>query len=289
MPPRLGALLAIVFWGISFVATKAVVAEISPTTLIFSRAGLGWLLLGAILAARKQPVLPPRDALGPLALMGFVGVAFHQLLQAYALRLTSAVSTGWLIGLIPVWSALLAAVLLRERFGPRKIAGLVVGFAGAVLVVTRGEFGGGLLALPSTRGDLLVLASTLNWAVYSVLGHATIRRLGPTRATAGGMLMGWLMLAPFFLASAGWSDYARLSPSGWGALLFLGIAASGLGYLFWYGALERVETSRVAALLYLEPLVTLAAAVVLIGEPVGLATVVGGLTVMGGVVLVQTA
>jgi drug/metabolite transporter (DMT)-like permease len=289
MPPRLGALLAIVFWGVSFVATKAVVAEISPTTLIFSRAGLGSLLLCAFLALRRQPVLPPRDALGPLALMGFVGVAFHQLLQAYALRLTSAVSTGWLIGLIPVWSALLAAVLLRERFGPRKIAGLVVGFAGAVLVVTRGDFGAGLLTLPSTRGDLLVLASTFNWAVYTVLGHSTIRRLGPARATAGAMLLGWLMLAPIFLATAGWSDYARLSPAGWGALLFLGIAASGLGYLFWYAALEKVETSRVAALLYLEPLVTLAAAVVLLGEPVGAATVVGGLTLMGGVVLVQTA
>jgi drug/metabolite transporter (DMT)-like permease len=97
------------------------------------------------------------------------------------------------------------------------------------------------------------------------------------------------MLAPVFLATAGWSDYARLSLAGWGALLFLGIAASGLGYLFWYGAIERVETSRVAALLYLEPLVTLAAAVVLLGEPVGVATAVGGLTLMGGVLLVQTA
>jgi drug/metabolite transporter (DMT)-like permease len=289
MPPRLGALLAIVFWGVSFVATKAVLAEIPPTTLIFSRAGLGSLVLLAILALRRQPVLPPRDALGPLALMGFVGVAFHQLLQAYALRLTSAVSTGWLIGLIPVWSALLAALLLRERFGPRKVAGLVIGFAGAVLVVTRGQLGAGLLALPSTRGDLMVLASTLNWALYSVLGHATIRRLGATRATAGAMLLGWLMLAPVFLASGGWADYGRLSPAGWGAVIFLGVAASGLGYLFWYGALERVETSRVAALLYLEPLVTLAAAVVLLGEPVGLVTVVGGLTVMGGVLLVQTA
>jgi drug/metabolite transporter (DMT)-like permease len=288
MPPRLGALLAIVFWGVSFVATKAVVAEISPLTLIFTRAGLGSLLLCAILAFRRQALLPPRDALGPLALMGFVGVAFHQLLQAHALRLTSAVSTGWLIGLIPVWSALLAAVLLKERFGPRKIAGLAVGFAGAVLVVTRGRFGPGLLALPSTRGDLLVLASTLNWALYTVMGHATIRRLGPTRATAGAMLLGWLMLAPLFVATAGWSEYARLSPTGWGALLFLGIAASGLGYLFWYGAIERVETSRVAALIYLEPLVTLVAAVVLLGEPVGIATVVGGLTVLCGVVLVQT-
>ncbi len=289
MPPRLGALLAICFWGVSFVATKAVVREISPTTLIFSRAGLGTLLLASILALRRQSAWPPRDALGPLALMGFVGVAFHQLIQAYALTLTSAVNTGWLIGLTPIWSALLAALLLKERFGARKVSGLAAGFAGAGLVVTRGELGARLLALPATRGDLIILASTLNWAIYTVLGHGIIRRLGPTRATAGAMLLGWLMLLPAFVALSGWSDYARLSAGGWLAILFLGIACSGLGYLFWYGALERVEATRVAAFLYLEPLVTLAAAVVLLGEPVGLTTVLGGLLVLGGVLVVQTA
>ncbi len=289
MPPRLGALLAICFWGVSFVATKAVVREISPTTLIFSRAGLGTLLLASILTLRRQPAWPPRDALGPLALMGFVGIAFHQLIQAYALTLTSAVNTGWLIGLTPIWSAILAALLLKERFGARKVAGLVAGFAGAGLVVTRGELGTRLLALPATRGDLIILASTLNWAIYTVLGHGTIRRLGPTRATAGAMLLGWLMLLPAFVAFAGWNDYARLSAGGWLAILFLGIACSGLGYLFWYGALERVEATRGAAFLYLEPLVTLAAAVALLGEPVGVTTAVGGLLVLGGVVAVQTA
>jgi drug/metabolite transporter (DMT)-like permease len=289
MPPRLGAALAVVFWGVSFVATKAVVREISPATLIFSRAGLGTLLLLSLLALRRQPVWPPRDALGPLAVMGFVGVAFHQLLQAYALTMTSAVTTGWLIGLIPLWSAILSAMVLKERMGAVKIAGLLVGFAGAALVVTRGESLVGLLRLPATRGDLLILASTLNWALYSVIGHGTIRRLGPTRATAGAMLLGWLMLLPLFLLTAGWSDYARLSGTGWLALLFLGLACSGLGYLFWYGALERIEASRVAAILYAEPLVTLAAAVILLGEPVGVTTVAGGALVLGGVVLVQRA
>jgi drug/metabolite transporter (DMT)-like permease len=288
MPPRLGALLAIIIWGVSFVATKSVLAELSPATLVFARAGLGSLLLGGMLALRRQPLLPPRDAVGPLVAMGFIGVVFHQLLQAYALKLTSAVSTGWLIGLTPVWSALLAAVLLRERFRLKKTLGLTLGFVGAVLVVTRGELNSSLLSFPSTRGDLLVLASTLNWAVYSVMGHATIRRLGPTRATAGGMLLAFLMVSPLFVAGAGWSELARLSPAGWGAVLYLGVGASGLGYLFWYGALERVETTRVAALVYLEPLVTLAAAVVLLGEPVSAVTAAGGLTVLCGVVLVQT-
>ena len=289
MPPRLGALLAVVFWGVSFVATKAVVRELSPTALVFTRAGLGTLLLLAILALRRRPALPPREALLPLAAMGFVGVAFHQLLQAHALTLTSAVNTGWLIGLIPLWSAVLSALLLRERFGAGKVAGLLLGFAGAVLVVTRGDLGPGVLGLPSTRGDLLILASTVNWALYTVLGHGTIRRLGPTRATAGAMALGWLMLLPLFAARAGWSEWARLSPATWLAVLFLGLACSGLGYLFWYGALERVEASRVAALLYLEPLVTLAAAAALLGEPVRATTVAGGLMVILGVVLVQAA
>ena len=287
MPPRLGVLFAVIFWGVSFVATRAVVAEISPVTLIFLRAALGSALLVAILAARGGAWWPARSAWPSLLLMGFVGVAFHQVLQAYALRLTSAVNSGWLIGLTPVWSAILAAVHLRERFPPRKLLGLALGFAGAVLVVTRGQLGSGVLALPSTRGDLMILASTVNWAVYTVIGHPVLKRLGALVATTCAMLVGWALLAGPFLYARGWTDLARLSASGWLSVLFLGICCSGLGYLWWYGALEKVEASRVAALLYLEPLVTLVAARALLGEPVGVTTVVGGLMLVGGVALVE--
>jgi drug/metabolite transporter (DMT)-like permease len=287
MPPRLGALLAVVFWGISFVATKAVVREVSPVTVIFLRAGLGSALLLAILGARGQLTLPDRRSWRALVAMGFVGVAFHQLLQAYALTLTSAVNTGWLIGLTPIWSALLAAAVLRERFTAVRIAGLLLGFLGAAVVVTGGRPHAALLALPSTRGDLLVLLSTVNWAVYSVIGRGTLRRLGAARATAGAMLAGFAMLAVPFAAAGAWRDLSALTAGGWLAVSFLGLCCSGLGYLLWYAALEKVEASRVAALLYLEPLVTLAAGVAWLGEPVRLATVAGGVLLLAGVVLVQ--
>ena len=289
MPPRLQAFLAVVLWGISFVATKAALREVSPLTLIFTRSALGAALLVATLVARRAPLVPPRDSWGPLALMGFVGVCFHQLLQAHGIRLTTAVHAGWIVGLIPIWSAVLAGLFLRERFGTAKITGLALGFAGAVLVVTRGRLAAGLLALPGTRGDLLMLASTLNWAVYTALGHATLRRLGSLRATAGAMFLGALMLAPLFLHAGGWREYAALSGAGVASVLYLGIGASGLGYLFWYGALERVETSRVAAFLYLEPIVTLITAMALLHEAVGAASVAGGLLVLAGVALVQRA
>lgn len=289
MPPRLAALVAVVLWGLSFVATRIVLRELPPVPLVFARFGLGAALLAGVLAARGRPLVPPRREWPALAWLGFVGIFVHQLLQSHALTLTTAVRTGWLIGVVPIWSALLAALFLRERFGAAKVAGLALGFAGAMLVVTRGRVAGGLLALPGTRGDLLILASTVNWAVYTVLSRGPLARLGSLRATAGSMFLGWLMLGALMLDPAAWRGYAALSPAGWGALLFLGLGPAGLGYLLWFGALERIETSRVAAFLYLEPLVTLAAAVALLGEEVGLATVAGGLLVLAGVALVQRA
>ena len=282
--PRLAAAMAVLFWGVSFVATKAVLREVSPVTLVAMRFGIGAMVLLAIVRE-----LPPREAWGALALMGFIGVFVHQMLQSYALTMTSAMNAGWLIGMTPIWSALLAAIFLRERFGFWKIVALIGGFVGALLVVTRGDLSARVLGRPSTVGDLLILLSTINWAVYSVLGHRTLRRLGPRRATSGAMLFGALMLAPFFVAQRGWRELPRLSAVGWSSLLFLAIACSALGYLFWYGALERVEVSRVAALLYAEPLVTFVAAAVLLGERASGVVVAGGIVVLASVLLAQYA
>lgn len=282
--PRLAAFVAVVFWGVSFVATKAALREVSPVTIIFSRFAIGALVL--LLIVRQ---LPPRGSWKALAVMGFCGVFVHQMLQAYGLTMTSATNTGWLIGVIPLWSAVLSAMFLRERFGVWKIIGLAGGFAGVLLVVTRGDFSARMLGAPSTIGDLLILLSTINWAVYSILGHKTIRELGPRRATSGAMLFGAAMLAPFFILQRGWRELPQLSVTGWSSILFLAIGCSAFGYLFWYGALERIEVSRVAALLYAEPLVTFAAAAMLLGERVSGVVIAGGILVLISVVISQYA
>jgi drug/metabolite transporter (DMT)-like permease len=179
--------------------------------------------------------------------------------------------------------------VFRERFGVWKIVGLAGGFAGALLVITRGDFHTSLLSLPSTRGDLLIVISTWNWAIYSVVGHPTIKRVGPRVATSGGMLLGVAMLTPFFIAAKGWRELPHLTSIGWTSVLFLAVGCSALGYLFWYGALEHIEVSRVASLLYLEPLITFAAAIVLLHEPASGVAIAGGLIVLGSVAIAQYA
>jgi drug/metabolite transporter (DMT)-like permease len=286
---RLAAFAAIVLWGVSFVATKAALREISPVTLIFTRFALGVAVLVLVLKVRRESLIPPRDSWLMLAVMGFVGIFLHQMVQAHGLTLTTAVRTGWLIGVTPIWSAVLAAVFLGEGFGVRKILGLFIGLIGALLVITRGELSADVFALPSTRGDLLILASTWTWAIYTILGRDTLKRLGSARATTAAMFAGWAMMIPFFVATSGWREYQDLSSASLVAILFLGIGCSGLGYWFWYAALERIDASQVAAFLYLEPLVTLLSAVALLGESVAPSTILGGLLVLAGVLTVQAA
>jgi drug/metabolite transporter (DMT)-like permease len=96
-----------------------------------------------------------------------------------------------------------------------------------------------------------------------------------------------VMMIPFFISGAGWKEYQHLSSSALTAIIFLGVGCSGLGYLFWYAALERLEASQVAAFLYIEPMITLLAAVALLGEPVAPTTIVGGIMVLLGVLTVQ--
>jgi drug/metabolite transporter (DMT)-like permease len=274
---------------VSFVATKAALRELSPVTLIFTRFALGVAVLVLVLKLRRESLIAPRNSWPMLAIMGFVGIFLHQMVQAHGLTLTTAVRTGWLIGVTPIWSAVLAALFLGEGFGPRKILGLLIGLAGALLVITRGELSGDVLALPATRGDLLVLLSTWTWAIYTILGRDTLKRLGSARATAAAMFAGWAMMIPFFIAGSGWHEYRDLSSTTIIAILFLGIGCSGLGYWFWYAALERIDASQVASFLYLEPLVTVLSAVALLGETVALSTILGGLLVLAGVLTVQAA
>jgi len=128
-----------------------------------------------------------------------------------------------------------------------------------------------VLALPATRGDLLVLEHR-ELGFYTVLGHGTIRRLG-RRAPPRRHAPRWLMLSPCRRPAVGatW----RCSRGRGGAVLFSDrMLRPRLPVLVRRPA--AVEASRVAALLYVEPLVTMAAAVVLLGEPVGATTVSEG-------------
>lgn len=285
---HLKALVTVVFWGASFVATKVAIREIHPITLIVLRFGLGIIvLLLAVWQLKVFQKINKRDYI-LLMILGVIGITIHQSLQANGLLFTTASNMAWLVALTPIFTALLAWLFLKESFTNIKLAGFLIAFIGAVVMVTKGLFSAEILRLPATTGDLLALTSSLNWAIFSVASKPLFKRLHPTLMMTYVMFFGWLLILPFFVKDRLWQEEIfSLSIDGIIAVLFLGIFCSGIAYIFWYDALSKIEASQTAAFIYLEPLVTTLVASILLKEVWTLSTLFGGLMIFLGVYLVN--
>ncbi len=122
---------------------------------------------------------------------------------------------------------------------------------------------------------------------FSVASKPLLRRLHPTLMMAYVMFIGWVFVLPFFVAMQGWNEIAHLTIDGWYAVAFLGIFWSGIAYIFWYDALAHIDASEVSAFIYLEPLVTVVIAAIVLSEPFTPISFMGGLTILLGVYLVN--
>ena len=280
-------LAAVVIWGASFIATKVALAEVSPATVVWLRFAMGVALLAVVVTLSRQWAPVDARTLAAFALLGLVGITFHQWLQSTALVTSRASTSGWIVASTPVFMAILGRLVLKERLGAGRIAGIALAALGVVLVVTRGNPGELLHGRFGAPGDLLILVSAPNWAVFSVLSRRALRSHPAIRMMAYVMAIGWALSAVPLAAGPGLSEIGALSARGWGAVAFLGVACSGLAYIAWYDALQRLSASEAGALLYLEPLVAMAVAAAVLGEPVTGASVVGGAVILLGVWLVN--
>ena len=274
---------AAVSWGASFVAIKVALRTLSPLPLVWLRFGLGVGVLSLfVLREREKDPLSFREWL-LVGLLGFLGVPFHHLVQSTGLKTAQAATSAWIISSMPVFIALLGALFLGERMGRRRIVGLVLAAAGVLLVVTRGDPKRLWMTDPGSFGDLLVLLSALNWAVFTVVSRGFLSRHRPAPMMFRVMASGWLMTTVFFLVSGAWSPIAGLDAGWLAAVLFLGVFCSGLAYVFWYDALKSLPASRAGVLMYLNPASATVVAVAGLGEPLSVSVVTGALLITLGV------
>ena len=284
----LEALFAVVIWGGTFIATKIALQEASPATIVWVRFAIGVVILGAAVLLRKQFAFPARSDLAFLALLGFIGVTFHQWLQATGLQTAQATTTAWIVASTPVFIAILGWQVLKEKFGWVRILGIVLAAAGVLLVVSKGNLSGLFSGKEGTVGDILIFISAINWAVYTVLSRRELSRHPAARMMFYVMLFGWLFTTLWiFGLGPGTSELGMLSARAWAAILVLGIFGSGLAYIAYYDALQALPASQLGAFLNIEPLVTTLMAAAMIGEAITAITLFGGAIILLGVYLVN--
>jgi drug/metabolite transporter (DMT)-like permease len=285
--PYLEALFAVVVWGASFIATKIAVGQISPIAVVWIRFAMGIPILFAVVLARKQFALPKRNEWLYFALLGFLGISFHQWLQSNGLITAQATTTAWIVATSPVFIAILAWLVLKEKLNLIQSLGIVLAMLGVLVVVGKGDFASLAIGQFGTIGDFLILISAVNWAVFSILSRRGLQAHPSTRLTFWVMTIGWLITSVAFFAQGKTAEITMLDSRGWWAMIFLGIFTTGLAYIAWFDALAQLPAAQTGAFLFLEPPSSMVVAAIVLNEAVTWASIIGGAVILLGVWLVN--
>ena len=277
-------MLAVIFWGTSFIATKIALNELTPKTIISLRLILASSLLLIIALIRKEDFSVNRRNHLNIFVLALIAV-FHLWIQVTGLKFTTAANTGWIIGTAPIFMAILALVFFREKITALQIIGIVIAMTGLLLLVGKGDITN--INLIENKGDLLVLASAFTWGVYSMVNKKISLSYPPLMTILYLFIMMAIIIIPFNLNKETINSVIHLSSISWVAVSFLGLFCSGIAYVIWAYALREMESAKVGAFLYFEPLVTVLAAWIFLAETITILMILSGIIITIGVFMVN--
>ncbi|MDR3002872.1 MAG: DMT family transporter [Acidovorax sp.] len=277
--PGLAVAVAVVAAASSFPFIRMGLQGLPPLELAAARFGVAALLLLPWLAWRR-PELPGFMDGVRFLLCGVLGVAlFHVLLNTGELTVQAG-AASFIVNTMPIMTALLSAVFLRETLPLWGWLGSLCSLGGVALIA-QGQPGGlGLVA-----GSSLILGAALSCALFVVLQKSLVARYGVLPSTAYTLLAGAACLSPW------WPEaLVALSPADARtvfAVAWLGVFPSVIGYACWNYALDCFGAVKAANFLYLVPVVASSLSVFVLDESIGILTLAGGALVVAGVMIVN--
>ncbi|MRR13107.1 DMT family transporter, partial [bacterium] len=260
LEPKTTAAIAVtlLLWASAFAGIKAGLKGYGPGELALLRFITASAVLGAYAIATRMR-LPARTDLPRLALAGMLGISIYHLGLNYGEQTVSAGAASLIIAAGPVFTALMAAAVLRERLSVWGWLGIVVSFAGVALI-TFGE-GGGVRFEP---GALLILLSAVSTAAYFVVSKPLLATYSSLEFTSYVI---WFGTIPMLLWAPGLIAQVPAAPADATlAVVYLGVFPAAAAYLTWSYALARMPASVLSAFLYLSPVLAILIAFVWIAE-----------------------
>jgi drug/metabolite transporter (DMT)-like permease len=266
-------------WGASFLFMRIAVPEFGAIPLIAARVGIAAVFLLAVLSRRSGF----RDLHGNavrLTLLGAINSAIPFSLFAFAVLSVTAGFASVLNATTPLFGALVAFVWLRDRPAPIRIAGLIVGFAGVLVLVW-----GRLSVKDDGSGALAVVAGLTAALLYGIAANYTKRQLSGVDSlviATGSLVAATVFLVP--LAVLYWPP-AQPSIASWISAALLAIICTGIAYILYFRLLNRVGPSKTLAVTYLIPVFGVLWGRLFLDEPVTASMIVGCSVILLGITL----
>lgn len=270
------------FWGMNVVAIKFLVDTFSPVMMQGMRIGSAGMMIFVILWFLNDLLPVTRQQWLYIASGALFGQIFHHGFIGYGLQYTTASNGSLILGLIPITTALFAAVFLKESLSRLQHIGILIAFAGVFFVVIEPNPGVWLVS----TGDLFMIAGMMVQAFSFIIIRKATMTMNSRQMTVTMLLIGsvFLMVYGFIIEGASIPAFTENSWI-WAVFFSSAILATGLGHLMYNAAIQRIGAGQTAVFNNLVPLFALTGAYFLLGEPIHLRHIVGFIFIVSGVFL----
>ena len=288
--PMLDLSAAAALWGGLYVVSSATFAAIPPATLTLVRLGLG---VGVLLAVGRWRGTSSGWSEVPHRAAWFAALvaAASMLLQFAGTALTSGVEGSVVTMATPIFVLLFGRSLEGVPIPRRAWFGILLAVVGVLLLAMRGSDGAlGTGGASRLLGILALVGAGATWALYSSLGRPLVAAIGASRAIGLTAALALVFITPVAVlesALRGVDLAAATSPAALGAVAYLAIAATAIGWSLWYRGYAAAPPRAAAAALFIQPLVAALLGVGLLGESVDAGLIVGAALLLGGVALIS--
>jgi drug/metabolite transporter (DMT)-like permease len=264
-------------WGASFLFQRVAAPEFGPLALVEVRVAIAAALLGAV--AHSRSVWPStRSHWRELFVLAAFNSAIPFVLFAYATLHLSAGFAAVLNATAPLFGVLVAFAWIGQRPRFLRVLGLIVGFAGVVVLITsKGSLGGAGWAVAAGLCAALGYGFSAHWTLLK------LQRVHPLAIAAGSQVASSVLLLPFAIAY--WPS-AKPSMAGVASAAALGAVCTGLAYLIYFHLLPALGPTRTMTVTYLVPIFAMAWGALFLAEPITLGMSIGGAVILTGVALV---
>jgi len=265
-------------WGASFLFMRIAAPDFGAVPLIAVRVGVAALFLIGVLA-RRGGLSQLFENVPRLTVLGAINSAIPFSLFAYSVLSITSGFASVLNSTAPLFGALVAFIWLRDRPAPARIAGLILGFAGVLVLVW------GRVAIARDGGGRAVLAGLTASVLYGIAANYVKKRLShvdPLVIATGSLIAATVLLLP--VAFFAWPEVPPRGIS-WLSAILLAVICTGIAYILYFRLLSRIGPSKALAVTYLIPVFGVLWGHLFLHEPVTASMIVGCAVILLGTTL----
>src|SRR5713226_6967515 len=279
----LALILLALIWGAAFFFIKIAVRDMSPATLVLSRAVLGAFTIGLIFAARRQTPFPAgtRARLLPFLVMAIVGSLIPWVAIAFGEQSISSALASILNATTPLWTAVFAYwVTPAERPSGLNYLGVAIGFLGTGILIAPDLIGQPLRA--TTIGTLAVAGAACSYAVSALVQRRRLPGVSPLQVGFWQLALTTPLALAAALPTIG-ATHLRLPSIA--AMLVLGVGGSGIAYLLYYYMMNTLGATRATTVTFLLPVTAVFWGASILHETITVPILAGMVVILLGVFL----